>query len=430
MELKSYGNPPLIFVIGLNYKTAPLGVREKIFFKSEEIPAQLDRFRDVLQECMIISTCNRTELYGVSWNQDFKIDQIKKMLAQSVPEGKNTGDYFYNYILRNAVTHLFKVATSIDSMVVGDSQIMAQVKEAYGIANNNGSTGKILNQLLQKALHTAKRAKNETELFEGAFSVSYAAVELAMKIFGELEGKNILVIGAGKTSELTVYNLAKKNASGIFVTNRTKENADKMVNRLNERYSLGASVIEFNSFKSFLNKIDIIISSTGSGNYILNYDEFKTIAKQRHGNPIFLVDIAVPRDVDPAINKLNNVFLKNIDDLNALVDSNYDKRMSVIPEVEKIVSQEVSEFLNWYYTIPVLPAIQYIQKNCDGGVSAEMKRVRDYISSNIYNFQHEEFVRSLNKLNSETLDNCYRVAKGEIEICPRTQKKCPATKNL
>lgn len=438
-----YKNPPFVFAVGLNHRSAPLEIRERMFFRNEEIPGLLDSFKDILSECMMISTCNRTEFYGVTWNDDFQIERVKNRLVEYKNAELSPGrDYFYEFIFSDAASHLFKVAASIDSMVIGDSQIMNQVKEAYRIATENGSMGKILNQLVQKALHAAKRAKSETKLFEGAFSISYAAVELATKIFGDLKGKNILVIGAGKTSELTIHNLARKNAPKIYVTNRTRANAESLAQRLSERYSVDATVIGYDIFKSVLNQMDVIISSTGSGNFILNYDEFKKTLKERHGKPVFLIDIAVPRDIDPEINKLGNVFLKNIDDLNALVDSNYDRRVSVVPEVNEIVSQEVSEFLNWYYTIPVLPAIQYVQSNCDTGESGEMKRIRGYISSNVSNLQkngthympselmktttgHKELVRGLHELNLNTLNLCYQVASGELEICPKAQRKCP-----
>jgi glutamyl-tRNA reductase len=432
-----YTTPPLIFVIGMNHKTAPLEVREKMYLRQEQIPAYLNRFKDMLSECMVVSTCNRFELYGVSSMDVSVIEQVKGGLAddsQFLPE-----KYFYDFILCGAVAHLFRVASSVDSMVIGDSQILSQVKDAYRIAVENGSAGKVLNQLVQKALHTAKKCKTETPLFEGAFSISYAAVELATKIFGDLSGKKVLVIGAGKTSELTVHNLIKKNASQILVTNRTIENAGRLVESLHERFNVGASTVEFGDIKSVLKEIDIVISSTGSDRYIIDTGELKPIVKQRRGEPILIIDIAVPRDIDPLAGKLEGIFLKNIDDLSAIVDSNYERRMAVVPQVDVIVSREVNEFLKWYYSIPLLPALRCIQQSGNG--TTEIKKVMSYIEQNVSVLQqrmswrqkediigiHNMLVDGLQNLNNKIVKNnsnlsvceaCEYEGKGGIHICP------------
>jgi len=432
-----YTTPPLIFVIGMNHKTAPLEVREKMYLRQEQIPAYLNRFKDILSECMVVSTCNRFELYGVSSMDVSVIEQVKGGLAddsQFLPE-----KYFYDFILCGAVAHLFRVASSVDSMVIGDSQILSQVKDAYRIAVENGSAGKVLNQLVQKALHTAKKCKTETPLFEGAFSISYAAVELATKIFGELSAKKALVIGAGKTSELTVHNLIKKNISQVFVTNRTRENADRLVETLRQRFQINAAAVDYENFKEDLNKVDIVISSTGSENYILNRGELKSVVKDRRRQPILIIDIAVPRDIDPAAGTLEGVFLKNIDDLSAIVDSNFERRMSIIPQVDLIVNREVNEFLKWYYSIPVLPALQHIQQSGNG--ASEIKKVMAYIEQNVSVLQqrmswrqkediigiHNMLVDGLQNLNDRIIKNnaglsvcevCEFEGKGGIHICP------------
>jgi glutamyl-tRNA reductase len=302
---------------------------------------------------------------------------------------------------------------------LGDSQIMHQIKKSYQIASDNGSTGKVLNQMVQKAFHAAKRVKSETGLFEGAFSISYAAVELATKIFGELKDMTALVIGAGKTAELTIENLLKKNIKKVYITNRTKSNAESLLSGLNEYGSFDGEVLEYSEFKQKLSAMDIIISSTGATDYILKYDEFKDIARKKRGAPILMIDIAVPRDIDPKIDTIGNVFLKNIDDLTAIVDTNYGKRTSVIPEIKKIISHEVLEFLIWYYTIPVLPAIQFIQANFNGQTGAKIKEIRNYLVENVTNIHgkvnfgngtyheelryHSELVRNLEKINQTNL---------------------------
>lgn len=418
----SSNNHPLLFSIGINHKTAPLEVREKMAISEVKLPEVLNRFKSDLAECLIVSTCNRTELYGVTNGNGLDSDYIKQRLIDFNGAFDTVKkEHFYEFILGSATDQIFNVATSIDSMVVGDSQIMHQIKKSYQIASENGSTGKVLNQMVQKALHAAKRVKSETGLFEGAFSISYAAVELATKIFGELNDMTALVIGAGETAELTIESLLKKNIKKVYITNRTKANAESLLNRLKEHGKFDSEVLDYCNFKEKLSTIDIIISSTGSSEYILKYDEFKNIAKKRKGEPILMIDIAVPRDIDPNIDKLGNVFLKNIDDLNAIVETNYEKRMSVIPEVKNIVSHEVLEFLVWYYTIPVLPAIQFIQTNFNGETGAKIREIRNYLVENVANIHnkvklensthydelryHNELVRNLEKINHTNIEN-------------------------
>ncbi len=394
-------NHPLLFSIGINHRTAPLEVREKMSISEERIPEILKLLKLYLAECMIVSTCNRTELYGVTNGSGLDSDYIKQLMI-NINDAHNTvkKDHFYEFILGSAADQIFKVATSIDSMVVGDSQVMHQLKRSYRIASDCGSTGKVLNQMVQKALHAAKRAKSETGLFKGAFSISYAAVELATKIFGDLHSMTALVIGAGETAELTIESLLKKNIKKVFVTNRTKTNAESLISRLKEHGSFDGEVLDYSEFKNKLDKVDIIISSTGASDYILKYDEFKDVAKKRRGAPILMIDIAVPRDIDPKINSIENVFLKNMDDLNAIVDTNLEKRMSVIPEVKNIISHEVLEFLIWYYTIPVLPSIQFIQANFNGQSGAKIKEIRKYLVENVTD-NHRKLSFGIDKLNNE-----------------------------
>lgn len=422
MNNESINNHPFLVSIGINHTTAPLEIREKMYIDKERIPSVLNKFKNILSECMIVSTCNRTELYGICRKETLNADLLKDLLieyngAQKVVAKK----HFYEYMLSSACRHLFHVTASVDSMVVGDSQIMHQIKESYQLASENGSTGKVLNQLVQKALHTSKRVKSETTLFEGAFSISYAAIELATKIFGELKEKKVLVIGAGETAELTLNGLIKKNVDKIYITNRTAENAYKLIESLNKNSKINGEVIPFDTFKEKLNQIDIIISSTGSANYIINYDEFSKVAKARRGNPMLIIDIAVPRDIDPKINKIGNVFLKNIDDLNSIIDTNHEKRMSVLPVVNDIISHEIHNYLMWYYSIPILPALQYIQQNYNGLAGEEIKEIRKHLVNGVSEYfsktilsdncgiseeikSHDELVMNLFNLNASVIN--------------------------
>ena len=246
-------------------------------------------------------------------------------------------------------------------MVIGDSQIMHQVKEAYQIAQKNQSIGKILNKLCQTALHVGKRTKSETALFEGAVSISYAAVELATKIFGDLKDKNVLILGAGETAELTAESLIKKQCKNIFISNRTRENAEALFLNLSKNSRLEGGVIDYDSYKQRLNDFDFIISSTSSPSFILYYDDFKKIPRRKSGTPILIIDIAVPRDIDPRIGKYGNIFLKDIDDLNAIVEANFEMRKAEIQAAKKIISEELSHFFTWYYSLQLVQLIKEIE---------------------------------------------------------------------
>ena len=420
-------NHPLLFSIGINHKTAPLEIREKMVVSDERLPLLLDKFKGILDECMVISTCNRTELYGVTNGSGLDSDMIKQMMIDFNNVSAYVGiEHFYEHLLGRAADQLFKVTSSIDSMVVGDSQVMSQVKRSYSIAFENSSTKKIINQLVQKALHAAKRVKSETRLFEGAFSISYASIELAAKIFGQLNDKTALVIGAGETAELTVDNLIKKRIKKVYVTNRTNSNAENLLAKFKNYGKFAGEVLNFESFKEKLDEVDIIISSTGANSYVLNYDEFKNVAKKRRGEPMLIIDIAVPRDIDPKIDSIGNVFLKNIDDLNSIVDTNYEKRIAVIPDVKNIILDEVLEFLIWYYTIPILPSIKHIQDNLNGDAKTKISELRRFLTENITEFhkktleanpdfndelnRHFELLSSLERMNIKNFS-------GIIDLC-------------
>jgi glutamyl-tRNA reductase len=258
-------------------------------------------------------------------------------------------------------------------------------------------------------LHAGKRTKTETGLFEGAVSISYASVELASKIFGDLKDKNILLLGAGETAELTAESLIKKHATRISFTNRTRERAEELKGRLSNTSKIDGIVIDYEDFKNQLQQFDIIISSTSADNFILSYDDFKPVAKHRTGSPILLIDIAVPRDIDPRIGKLGNVFLKDIDDLNAIVDANFEKRKAQIPIVKHIINQEVSHFLSWYYALQLVPTIQDLEEKYEkirtdeilkntNGFDEHEKEVLEKITKGIVNKIVRSTVPNLNEI--------------------------------
>jgi len=400
----------ILFSIGVNHHTAPIEIRERVYLTRDEI-IELEKMLSAhLSECLVVSTCNRTEIYGVTSNQVIDFELYKDLfLAFKHTEGLDKDQHLYNLISKEAATHLFKVASSMDSMMLGDSQIMHQVKESYQIAQENGNIGKILNKLCQAALHVGKRTKSETALYEGAVSVSYAAVELAMKIFGDLRDKSALILGAGETAELTAESLIKKHVRKLAISNRTKEHAEELLVRLAKLSAFEESILDFDDFKNHLNEFDIIISSTSASGFVLTKEDFKKVERRKSGNPILIADIAVPRDIDPAIGKFSNIFLKDIDDLNAIVDANFELRKAEIPGVNKIISEELQNFFSWYYALQLVPTIKEIEDRYElirqeeieknrNGFSEQESEVLEQITKNIVHKILRTTVPRLNEL--------------------------------
>jgi glutamyl-tRNA reductase len=346
-----------LIVVGLNHRTAPIEVREKLWYSTEEMRLSLPQFKEKLfRECVLISTCNRTEIYGIQNNDPFDAVQALKLLTslKNVPEIPRD-EYFYTLHSSLAVSHLFKVASGIDSMVLGDFQIVNQMKEAYMIAADAKTVGKLIARLFDTAFHVGKRSRTETQISDGAVSVSYAAVELANKIFADLSKHTALIIGAGETGELTAKHLKSKNIGKLIFTNRTRDKAEVLANQL------GGSVINFDSLTAELKSVDIIISSITIPNYILTHAQIQKVMKERGNNPLFIIDIGVPRNIEPTSTKIDNVFLYDIDTLNHIIDKNIEMRRAEIPKVKKIIFEELEQFYSWYKSLQVTPTIQELR---------------------------------------------------------------------
>ncbi len=295
-----------------------------------EIPEVLAKLKETLSECIILSTCNRTEIYGVCDSVDVDLDFYKDLII----EFKNAKDtvkreHFFTFISCAACQQLFKVATSVDSKIVGDTQILQQLRNAYFLAKDHQTTGKVLNQLSQRAFKIGKKTYTETSIHKGAISISLAAVELAVKTFGSLKDKSVLIVGAGETAKMTAECLIKKQVGKIYITNRTREHAEELLDGLHKNHHFESRILDFSDFKSYLNETDIVISSTSSPEPILTAADFVS-----QSDKILLIDIAIPRDIEPSVVENINVVLKNIDDLHALVDRNYERRMQDLPRVK------------------------------------------------------------------------------------------------
>lgn len=354
-------------------------MRERIYVHEQEKSALIAELKKTLDECVVLSTCNRTEIYGVTSRVDKDLDFYKDLLIRFKNAAASVKrEHLFGLVSCAACQQLFRVATSIDSKVVGDTQILEQVREAYAFAKHSSATGKILNQLFQRGFKIGKNVRTETNLHKGAVSISLAAVEFARQTFGSLEKKNILIIGAGDTARLTAECLLKRRIGKIFIANRTRQHAEELLADLRALKNFEGEVIDFADFKNYLNTADIVISSTSSPEPILYKPDFAAQKKE-----ILLIDIAVPRDIAPEVRECRNVLLRNIDDLNLLVDANYQKRMADLPKVRRILMNEMSDFLVWYYSLPLLPATMPSGKKPDKKLQDEIVRVKNFLLKNV-----------------------------------------------
>lgn len=350
-----------ILAVGLNYRTAPVAFREKFTFPEEQLPdalRQLKQTKSIL-ECVIVSTCNRTEIYAVVDRLNVCGYYIRYFMEQwfHIPNSEFT-NYLNIYEDHAAIEHLFRVTSGLDSMIIGETQILGQIRDSFLLAQQEKATGIMFNTLFKQAITMAKRAHSETTIGENAVSVSYAAVELGKRIFGHFKNKNVMIIGAGKMSELTVKHLFANGANKVVVANRTVQRAEELA----EKFNGIACLLEDVRVMLVRHKIDIVISSTGSPGFVLTREELATIMPQRKSRPLFMVDIAVPRDLDPGISELPDVFLYDIDDLQGIVEDNLEQRRKEAAKVEQMISKELETFQNWYRTLGVSPLIRALQE--------------------------------------------------------------------
>jgi glutamyl-tRNA reductase len=388
--------PQTLFAFGINHRTAPVEVREKLYVHETEIPELLDEFRDVLSECVVISTCNRTEMYAVSDQPDVDIDLLKSRLIKfKGAEGMVEHEHFFTLISCAACEQLLNVAASIDSKLVGDSQILRQLRSAYAVANAHRYTGKVLNQLLQRALKIGKKTFTETSIHHGAVSVSLAAVELAIESFGSLKGRSAMVVGAGEIARLTAEALINKRVSELIVTNRTRGHAEELLAGLDDAASAATSVVDFQSFTELLPEVDIVVSSTASDEPIICREHLGRIARK-----LLLIDLAVPRDIDSGCADVENVSLKNIDDMHSIIDGNHEKRKLDLPKVKSLIMREMVDFLMWYYSLPLMPHGTGGEANAAYASSADFIRVKEFLGQNVSEI-HKLAARTTGNFNED-----------------------------
>ena len=361
-----------IFATGLNYKTAPVEIREKLSIKDEEIQSVLDKLSENqhIYEICLLSTCNRVEVYGVSDNLEEAYKWILDVFSKISDLNKDIlKNHIFFYKDREAIKHIFRVSASLDSMVIGEPQIVCQFKDSFSIARESKTVRHILTKLFDKALNVSKRIRTSTGISKRAVSISYAAVELAKKIFGDLSEKNVLLLGAGEMAELAARHLASTGVKHIFVSNRTFEKAVQLAEEF------GGSAISFNKLYEFLPEADIIIVSTGAKEPILRKEHFEKINKKRHGEPIFIIDISVPRNVSEDVNEIENIYLYNIDDLKSVVDRNLQERKVAAAAAEIMLEQEVAKFEKWLNQRKAAPAIAKVRNYADEVVKYQLEKL-------------------------------------------------------
>lgn len=350
-----------MIVVGMNYRTASVELREQFSVTANELPAALNTLtRHTMSECVLLSTCNRTEIYAIVDDLNAYEQDIYAFIDEwyGVSEADSKA-YLYKYEDRAAREHLFRVASGLDSMVIGETQILGQVKDAFFAAQNHGATGTVFNRLFKQVITMAKRAHNETAIGENAVSVSYAAVELGKRIFGDFHGKTVTIIGAGKMSELTVKHIHEHGAERVYVINRTLQKAQELAGKF------AGIPAPWEQLYELLADTDIVISSTGSQGYVLAKQQVEGVLKKRKSKPLFFIDIAVPRDLDPDIGDLTNVYCYDIDDLECIVESNIAERKIEAEKIAVMIEQELDIFEKWMQTSGVTPVIRALQSKAD-----------------------------------------------------------------
>lgn len=350
-----------ILVVGLNHTTAPVEVRERLAFSDSTLAASLAQFRPPeVTEFVILSTCNRVEVYMQTDNVEASVASCTAFLAacHDVAPAQFT-PHLYHRTDAEAVRHLFRVAASLDSLVLGEPQILGQVKAAYLAAQAAGRTGIIFSQLFERSLSVAKEVRSETGISDHAVSVSYAAVELAKKIFESLQQRTVMVLGAGDTAELAARHLVNQGVTSVFITNRTAERAERLAQELQ------AKAIPWAAFPEHLAHTDIVLSSTSAPRPIIHPAMVREAMRARRSRPMFFIDVAVPRDIDPAVNALENVFLYDIDDLHNVVQENRRERQREALAAEELVVREVRQFQQWLAARDAVPTIVALRQRAE-----------------------------------------------------------------
>lgn len=361
-----------LIVLGSSHETAPADIRDRVQMNATEVEAFCGRLRgerDQILELGVLSTCNRTEIYSLVADQDAADPLIRRTIEEmkGVPYMGN-GKYTYLLEGRDMVRHLFRVSSGVESLMVGEPQILGQVRDAFKLADDSRAAGAILTRLFTTALHVGKRARTETEIGEGTVSVAYAAVEMALKVFDGLDKHTVVVVGAGETGRLAATHLADQSPAKLIVLNRTPERADQLA------ADFGGESRSMDSLVDVLLEADVVVTATGAPEPLLWSDTVEKIARARRTRPLVVLDISNPRNVDPAVGKIDNIFLYDLDALQGIADQNRARRAREIPKVEAIVEEEVGAFFDWYDALHVVPILRALRDQFHEVGRAEVER--------------------------------------------------------
>lgn len=359
-------------VIGLNHKTADVDLREKLAFNGPKLEEGIRQIRELpeIRETLIISTCNRVEIYLAVKDVGKAFESVKDFLSRFFEIRKESLDNaLYLYDDMQAVRHIFRVSSSLDSMVVGEPQILGQLKDAFEFALERKTTGILLNRLLKKSISVAKRIRTETKIAENAVSISFAAVELAKKIFTDLSEKMFMLLGAGEMAELAAKHMINNGVKDIVIANRTYETGCNLAKEFNGR------AIRFDDYLKELAHTDILICSTGAQKYVLMKDQMQKVMKERKNRPVFLIDISVPRNIDPEINDLDNVYLYDVDDLKGVVDTNILERQKEAKKAEEIIEEEIETFNKWLSSLDSVPTVIALREKAEAIKKEELEKL-------------------------------------------------------
>jgi glutamyl-tRNA reductase len=366
-----------LFAVGISHRTAPVELRERVDFARRGLDAALAALaaRNLTSEAVVLSTCNRAEIYSGA-ESDEAADSCGRFISEYNGVAWDTlAPHIVIYRGPEAADHLFRVAAGLDSLVVGEPQILGQVKDAFAAASQAKSTGALTHRLFTSAFSVGKRVRRETSLGEGAVSVSYAAIALAKKIFGKLDGLNVLILGAGEMAKLTASHLKAQGVKQLTIASRTFETAEALASRLNGRAA------PWTSIGHALAAADIVVTATGSTEPVLTRTGVEDAMRPRRGRPLFVIDIAVPRDVDPAVGLLDQVFLYNIDDLQSIVKENMARRTSEVDRAEAIVREEVDRFKTWMHSRELVPTVVALRQRFEAIRQAELQRLEPRMAS-------------------------------------------------
>ncbi len=370
MPTQGYASKATLVVVGLNHRTAPVEVRERFWFSETQRYEALQQLLRApgIEEGVVLATCNRTEFILWANHASAAVNSVRELLERARALQPSDWDSYYRLFGQNALVHIFRVAASLDSMVVGEPEITGQVKSAWSKAQKAGTSGHFLDAAFQKALSVSRRVREETAIGSSAVSVPYAAVQLARQIFGGLEGRKVLVLGTGKMGELSARYLLSSGATPVWVTNRTYENALSLAEKL------GGTAVRFEDRWQHLADADIVIGSTGCPHAVLTREDAERIHQHRQGRPVFFIDIAVPRDIEPAVREVPGVFLYDIDDLERVVAQNLSGRQAAAVEAERIVAGEAKAFLRKLAAQGVVPTIVALRERLEEIRRQELER--------------------------------------------------------